>query len=178
MKLDAAHNTFTSTIENTKGTGRLWSAQPYTWQLTNKFEVPAVSFREYPGRKPKNFSDTQWHLKAVNKTKAQKIRFLSVIQVSTDGKTLPFKEAGEPTGTTRLNIAGWEIEAALSYDLPPQLLVRSTEGSAAFSAYGDAIPFRGKQYAGKQPGSSKLVELVNGQIRFTEMSDEPVSSIR
>ncbi len=178
MKLDAAHNTFTATIENAKGTGRLWSAQPFTWQLTNKFEVPAVSFREYPGRKPKNFSDTQWHLNAVNKGKAQKIRFLSVIQVSPDGKTLPFKETAEPTGTTRLNIAGWEIEAALSYDLPPQLLVRSTEDSVAFSAYGDAIQFRGKQYEGKQPGSSKLVELVNGEIRFTEMSDEPVSPIR
>src|SRR5690606_36063826 len=139
MKFDPEHNTFTSAIENAKGVGKLWSSRPFAWQLTNKFDVPAVSFRDYPGRKPKNFSDTQWHLKAINKTKAQKIRFLSVIQVFADGKTIPFKETGELTGTTKLTIAGWEIEAALSYDLPPQLMVRSTGDSVAFSAYGNAV---------------------------------------
>ena len=178
MKLDPAHNTFISAIENAKGVGKLWSSQPFAWQLTNKFDVPAVSFRDYPGRKPKNFSDTQWHLKAINKTKAQKIRFLSVIQVSANGKVLPFKETGELTGTTRLTIADWEIEAALSYDLPPQLQIRSVEKNTAFAAYGNALQFRGQQYGGKQPGSSKLAELVNGKIRFSEMSDEPVSPIR
>lgn len=178
MKLDPVQNTFTSVIENAKGVGKLWSSQPYTWQLTNKFDVPAVSFRDYPGRKPKNFADTQWHLKAINKTKARKIRFLSVIQVSADGKILPFKETGKLTGTTKLTIAGWEIEAALSYDLPPQLQVRSVEDNVAFAAYGNAIQFQGQQYNGKQPGNSKLVELVNGKIRYAEMGDEPVSPIR
>jgi hypothetical protein len=62
--------------------------------------------------------------------------------------------------------------------LPPQLQVRSVEDNVAFAAYGNAIQFQGQQYNGKQPGNSKLVELVNGKIRYAEMGDEPVSPIR
>ncbi len=53
MELDSVHNTIISSIEGAKGVGKLWSSQPFTWNITDKFEVPAVGYRNYPGMKAK-----------------------------------------------------------------------------------------------------------------------------
>ena len=178
MKLDSLHNTFTSTIEGAKGVGKLWSSQSFVWNITNKFEVPAVIFRNYKGMRTKKYEDTQWHLKATNKDKNARVRFLSVIQVGKDGTTLPFKESQMVDGITRVTIGDWQIEATLSYNQLPQLQIRSVSGNTVFAAYGNEIRFKGQSYTGKITGSSKLVELVNGKIKFSEMGDEPLSPIR
>jgi hypothetical protein len=178
MKLDSVHNSFTSTIQNAKAVGKLWSSQAFGWQLTNKFDVPAVIFRNYKGMKTKKYDDTQWHLKATNTDKTSKIRFLTVIQVSTDDQLLSFKEMPTAKGVTKISIAGWEIEAALSYKLAPQLNVRSLKGGSAFTAYDASVQMNGQRYMGKIENSSKLVEQVNGKINFLEMADEPVRPLR
>lgn len=178
MKIDLLHHTFTSTIENAKGVGRLWSSEPLAWQLTDKFDVPAVQYRNYKGMRTKNYVD-QWHLKAVNKTKSAKIRFLSVIQISEKGaNVLPFKETSTTKGATTLTLSDWEIEANLSNDLPPQLRVSSAAHQTAFAAYGDAVSFQNQVYKGTKKESSKLIELTNGKVKFSEMDDESLAPIR
>ncbi len=178
MKIDSLHHTFTSTIENAKGIGRLWSSEPLAWQLTNKFAVPAVQYRNYTGMRTKNYVD-QWHLKAVNKTKTAKIRFLSIIQISEKGaNVLPFKEISETEGITKLTFGDWEIEANLSTDLLPQLRVSSAAHKTSFAAYGDVISFQNQAYKGTKIESSKLVEWTNGKVKFSEMDDEPLAPIR
>lgn len=178
MTIDETHHTFTSTIDNAKGVGKLWSSQPLTWTLTDKFEVAAVQYRNYKGMKTKNYVD-QWHLKAINKVKTSKMRFLSVIQITEKGATaLPFKETNQTTGVTKITVGDWAIEANLSYSLPPQLSIRSAAQKTAFAAYGGDVLFQNQVYKGSIDGSSKLIEFVNGKVKFTEMGDEPLAPIR
>lgn len=178
MKLDSVHNTFTASIAHAKGIGKLWSSQPFQWQLSDKFDVPAVIFRNYKGMRTKKYDDTQWHLKAINKTKTDRLRFLSVIQVTTDGKTMSFKEMPAAKGITKINIGGWEIEAALSYDLSPQLNIRSLSGNTVFAAYGSSINIKGQSYKAGEAGNAMLAEMVNGKIRFSETGDMAVRPLR
>jgi hypothetical protein len=178
MKLDSVHNTFISSIEGVKGVGKLWSSQPFAWNISNKFEVPAVIYRNYKGMKTKKYEDTQWHLKATNKDKHNHIRFLSIIQVGKEGTALPFKESKTGTGITSITIGDWKIDATLLYDLPPQLQIQSVSGKTVFAAYGNDIRFQGQVYTGKIAGSSKLAEIVNGKIQFKEMGDELLAPIR
>ncbi len=178
MRLDSLHNTFTATIENARGVGKLWSSQPFQWQISNKFDVPAVIFRNYKGMRTKRYDDNQWHLKAINTNPADQVRFLSVIQISKDGKVLPWKETKTANGATQVIVGGWIIEATLSETLAPQLNIRSVSGNTAFSAYDPGIIFHHQLYTGKSESSSKLVEMVNGKTVFKETSDVPVAPIR
>lgn len=178
MKLDSVHNTFTASIANAKGVGKLWSSQPFQWQLRNKFDVPAVIFRNYKGMRTKKYDDTQWHLKAINTTKSNKLRFLSVIQISTDGKIQSFKEMPAEKGKLKLTLDGWEMEASLSYDLPPQLNIRSLNGNTVFAAYGSSVQLKGQIFKASEPGNAMLAEMVNGTKQFSETADIPVRPLR
>lgn len=178
MQLDTLANTFTSTIDHAKGSGKLWSSHPISWSLSNKFDVPAVIFRNYKGMLTKKYEDTQWHVKAANQPKNRGMRFLSVIQVSKDGNVLPFKEPVKNAGMAKVVIGDWVIEASMSTDLAPQLSIESTSRKTNFAAYGNDIKFQCKNYPGTKNGSSKLVEAVNGKIKFSEVGDEPVGLSR
>ena len=178
MKLDSLHNSFSSSIEGVKGVGKLWSSQPFTWNITNKFEVPAVIYRNYKGMRTKKYEDTQWHLKATNNEKQAQLRFLSVIQVGKEGTALPFKESKNPNGSTRITIGDWQIDAMLQYNQAPQLQIQSVLAKTVFAAYGDEIKFLGQTYKGTATGSSKLAELVNGRVKFSETADQPLPPIR
>ncbi len=177
MKLDTQHHSFVSSIEGAKGVGKLWSSQAFSWSITNKFDVPVVGYRNYAGMRTKKYEDTQWHLKATNKEKSTRVRFLSVIQVGKDGTILPLKES-ITNGTTKITIGDWEIQAILPYDLSPQLTIRSLSGKTAFAAYGNDISFHGQLFKGSIEESSKLVEMVNGKIQFKETGDELLAPIR
>lgn len=178
MQLDSVHNTFTASIAHVKGIGKLWSSQPFQWQLSNKFDVPAVIFRNYKGMRTKKYSDTQWHLKAINQNKTDKLRFLSVIQISTDGKMLAYQEMPAAKGITKINIGGWEIEASLSYELAPKLNIRALSGNTVFAAYGSAVSLKGQVYKASEPGNALLAEAVKGKIQFSETGDMPVRPLR
>ncbi len=81
-------------------------------------------------------------------------------------------------GTTKITIGDWQIEAALSYDLSPQLSIQSLSGKTAFAAYGNEINFHGQVFKGTIKESSKLVEIVKGKTQFKEMGDEFLAPIR
>ena len=179
MKLDSAKQLFTATIGNARGIGKLWSSEPVAMSLTDKFDVPAVRYRNYEGMRTKKYEDNQWHLKAVNRAKTSQIRFLSVFRIVKNGAVeLPLKESSDGSGTVKATIGDWEIEAVLSSGLPPQLQIRSLSGKAAFAAYGNELEWNGKQYKGTIPESSKLVEPVNGIGQLKEVGDEPVPFVR
>lgn len=178
MKLDTLHNQFTAMIDDWKGTGRLWSSQPFSWNITDTFLVPAVVYRNYSGMLTKKYENTQWHLKATNRQKNRQQRFLAIIQVDKNGTVAGFREIGKEKGITRVTLGDWEIEAALSTDLAPRLQIRSAERKTAFTAYGDAFNFLGKTYKGNIANSSKLVELLNGQMSLKEAGDQLLPPIR
>ncbi len=177
MQLDTANHRFATTVSTGHGTGRLWSSTPLKWQLTDKFEVPVKGFRNYPGMRHKKYEDNQWHLKATSRAPVKSTRFLAVMQVSKDSVPL-FTEATRLAGITELTVGDWKISAALDPAALPGLEIRSRSGKAAFTAYNPDFEFQGRHYKGVAPQSSKLAELVNGRIIFTETADEPPPAIR
>jgi len=126
----------------------------------------------------KKYEKTQWHLKATNRQRNKQLRFLAIIQVDKNGAVIGFKEATTENGITKITVGDWEIEAALSSDLAPHLQIQSMVRKVTFTAYGEELGFMGNTYKGKTANSSKLIELVNGKITFTETGDQLLPPIR
>jgi hypothetical protein len=89
-----------------------------------------------------------------------------------------FKELPAEKGITKLTIGGWEIEAALSYNLSPQLNIRSLSGSTVFAAYGSSLNIKNQSYKAGETGNAMLAEMVKGKIAFSETADVPVRPLR
>lgn len=178
MQLDSLGNQFSASIEEAVGKGRLWSSAPINWGITNKFDVPAVLFRNYQGMRTKEYKDTQWHLKATNKTAQDKMRFLVVLQIGKNGTLTNIQTLKTVDGNQKIQIGNWTIEASLSTELAPQLLIQSNKHNTAFSAYGNNLLFKSNTYSGTVEGSSKMVELLNGKMKFVEAKDVPLPVIR
>lgn len=178
MQLDSLGNQFTASIAEAIGKGRLWSSAPINWGITNKFDVPAVLFRNYQGMRTKEYKDTQWHLKATNKTAQEKMRFLVVLQIGKEGTQATIQTLQTIDGHQKIQIGNWTIEASLSTQLAPQLIIQSTKDNTAFSAYGNKLSFKSQTYTGAIEGSSKMVELINGKMKLIEATDLAMPMIR
>jgi hypothetical protein len=175
MSLDSTRHRFVSTIERASGAGSLWSSSPVRWSLSNKFDIPAVNFRALPGRKGKEYNDTQWHLRASNTKPSSRMRFFSVIRIGESGvDALPVTEVPGSPGMMRVSVGDWHIEAALSEVLAPQLNIRSVSGGSAFSAYGRDMEFQGRLYQPHAQENSRLMEFSEGKVKITESADIPI----
>lgn len=178
MQLDSVQNSFSTSVTDFSGTGRLWSSSPFRWELKDKFDVPATLFRNYEGMQHKEYPDNQWHLKAINRSKTAAVRFLSVIRVDAKGKPVEIIERRSTDGMKTITVDGWEIKASLSIAAPPALEIRLTSGTAVFSAYADGLKLGTKTYKATRPQHSLLVEVVEGKTHVTEAGDaqqEPVA---
>jgi hypothetical protein len=178
MKIDTGIQTYTSEISHVKGIGKFWSSTPVQWNLKDKFDVPAVLFRNYDNMRTKKYDDNQWHLKMINRDPSSGMRFLSVIQISKDGKMHQLKESKISNGIQRIQIGEWEIEAAVSKELQPLLNIRTVSGTTSFSAYGSDLQLKNKTYKASETGNSILVEWINEKPRFSETKEQPVNPIR
>jgi hypothetical protein len=163
MKLDAATGAFSTRVPGFSGQGRLWSEHPVNWTLTDKFDIPAVGFRDLRGKLRTEYSDDQWHAKAVSVSPARQTRFLSVIRVTQDSMMRKMPGVVDDQGILRVKSDGWEITAQLKGDRPPVLDIRSDDGSVVFSSTGAAFVHRGKPYAAGDSGLPRMLELTNGK---------------
>lgn len=178
MELDSLGNQFTASIKEAIGKGKLWSSESINWKISNKFDVPAVLFRNYQGMRTKEYKDSQWHLKATNTQPQDKMRFLVVLQIGKTGTLSKISEIKTSKGSQKLQIGDWIIEASMSTQLAPQLLIQSVKQNTAFSAYGNSLLFKSENYVGKIEGSSKIIELINGKMKMVEANDLPLPVIR
>jgi hypothetical protein len=163
MKLDAATGAFSTRVPGFSGQGRLWSEHPVNWTLTDKFDIPAVGFRDLRGKLRTEYSDDQWHAKAVSVTPARQTRFLSVIRVTQDSMMRKMPGVVDDQGILRVKSDGWEITAQLKGHRPPVLDIRSDDGSVVFSSTGAAFVHRGKPYAAGDSSLPRMLELTNGK---------------
>lgn len=132
MTVDTTTAMFISTVDTGKGAGKLWSSMPVTWTLTNKFEVPAVSYRSRNG---KVYKDDQWHLSAKTQGKDRRARFLSVIQITRTGQLAhPLEHRIEENGRIVVQVGEWEIEAVLDTNDEADLKVHSNDRNVFFSS--------------------------------------------
>lgn len=135
----------------------------------NKFSEPAVNWAKVNDGDGniKEFKE-QWHA-GITSLPLKKFRFLTLIQIK-GGKIEVIKKPSEKEGSTLLEIGRWKILAQLNPGLPATLQV-SDEFS--FFNYGNLpFSFRGKEYKPSVPGSSMLIEFVNGQLKKQEVTDK------
>jgi hypothetical protein len=163
MRLDAATGTFSTRVPGFSGQGRLWSEHPVNWTLTDKFDIPAVGFRDLRGKLRTEYSDDQWHAKAVSMTPVRQTRFLSVIRVTPDSTMRDMPGVVDDQGILHVKADGWEINAQLKSDRPASLDIRSVDGSVVFSSSGGAFVHRGKPYAAGDSGVPRMLEMSKGK---------------
>jgi hypothetical protein len=167
MRMDSITGAFTTRVPGFIGQGRLWSEHPVRWTLTDKFDVPAIGFRDLRGKLRTEYSDDQWHAKAVSTTPVQRTRFLSVIRVTSDSVIREIRGVVDDQGMLRIKADGWEINAVLSSTNPASLDIRSDDGAVVFSTTGAAFIHRGKTYAAGASGVPRLLEMLDGKPQIS-----------
>ena len=167
MQLDAAAGMFNARVPGYTGQGRLFSEHPVRWTLTDKFDVPAVGFRDLRGKLRTEYADDQWHAKAVSVSPVPKTRFLSVIRVTPDSVIREIRGEVDEKGMLRVKADGWEITASLKHDVAASLDIRSDDGAVVFSATGAAFTHRGKSYGAEGSGVPRLLEMKDGKPKIS-----------
>ncbi len=152
----------------------LFSSSEIDFRVTDQFSVPVDNWTN----KINEEGDTlvfknQWHFSGVSKVKTEKMRYLAIIQVKPDGgfEQVICKKNGIFTA------GDWEIKAELNGSLPASIRVTKNDQSASLVSNG-ALSNNGKLYKGKDSGSTKLVEMVNGKPVFQEAVDKIPSAIQ
>jgi hypothetical protein len=102
------------------------------------------------------------------------MRYLAIIQVKPDGSFKPLK-INKVNGV--FNIGHWNITAEMDAAKPALIKVWNEDQSAGLVSAG-SIVHQGKTFAGKDPGSSKLLEFINGKPMLQEAKDEIPASIK
>ncbi len=149
-----------------KAVTQLFSGEAMTFSQTDRFVVPptATPNPQYPN---------QWHLTALVEGR-DKVRFLSVIQVKSDGKQV---YTIRHDGNT-LVCGDWNITAELNASQPPTLTVAHRTDDAVFS-YGSNNPvLNGQVHMRNYAQSSLLYDEANGAYTVEEQKDRLPASTR
>jgi hypothetical protein len=152
----------------------LFSSSEIEYRVTDQFSVPVDNWTN----KINEEGDTlvfknQWHFSGVSKAKTEKMRYLAIIQVKPDGRFEQVISKKNGIFTT----GNWEIKAEMNALLPAGIHVTKNDQSASLVSIG-TLTNNGKLYKGKESGSSKLVEMVNGKPVFQEAVDKIPSAIQ
>lgn len=174
MTMDAGNQTFSVSLDEVQGAGRLWSSQPLSIALSDSFDVPAVNWRgsRTADGNLKSYDDDQWHLKASNTTKASELRYLSIIRVADDANDADLLSASMNDGQVEIQLGDWEIRAHLDENQPPGVFIQNKNTGTVFASHHTSIQLGNKSFTGEHTGSSKLGIMQQGEPVFLEAVDE------
>jgi hypothetical protein len=174
MDINEANQTFSTSLPNVTGNGKLFASRLVKWELADTADVPAQNWLDakYADGSLKTYDHPQWHLKVTSQEKCKSMRFLTIIQISPDTWQIE-KTANKPdeNGKVNISIGPWNISANLNANQPPDLFIRRTDEKAAFSLISKEIMLNGERYSGKEDTSSKLLEMIDGKMVFSESGD-------
>jgi hypothetical protein len=174
LKINELNQTFSATIPNATGLGKLFSSRPVKWELADTADIRANNWlgSKYADGSLKTYDNPQWHLKVTSQEKCNKMRFLVVLQISPDTGLIE-KIANKPgeNGKMDISIGPWNISVSLNSNQPADLSIRKTDEKAAFSLHSKEIVLNGEKYSGKTDNSSKLLEMIQGKMVFSESGD-------
>ncbi|MCX7887931.1 MAG: DUF4962 domain-containing protein, partial [Verrucomicrobiae bacterium] len=106
----------------------LVASVPLMISIDDKFDPPAVNWRDKKsGKQPARYPD-QWHATVKPARKTSRMRFLAVIQVERPDGTPLQQAASDAQG--RIRIGPWRIEAALDVEREASLAVTREDGGA------------------------------------------------
>ena len=152
----------------------LYSSSEIEFRVTDQFLVPVANWtNEINDEGDTLVFKNQWHFSGVSKMKTEKMRYLAIIQVKPDGR---FEEViSKKNGI--ITTGNWEIKAEMNASEPANIQVTKNDHSVSLVSDGTLIN-NGIIYKGKESGSSKLVELVDGKAVFQETVDKIPSAIQ
>ena len=173
IKVDELKDQFYCSSSKVTATTSLFSSQKFHWQLSDTFGVPAVNWlgREDEDGNLIEYKNDQWHLTAATVDKSNKARFLAIMRINPNGKMKTETSAEQFNDKNEVTIDGWVIHAELGPSKPALLEAFNAEKHIAFTSGSEKLEIGNKEYTGKIAGSSKLVELVNGNYIFSEAGD-------
>lgn len=173
MTVDAAQNRFYGHSGKANAQTSLLASQSLAWKVTDSFGVAAVNWL---GRRDEEgnlieYQNDQWHVTASTTEKCSAMRFLAVMQIQPNGTVEKMRIPNKLDGQNELVLGNWTIKAELDATKPPLLEVWNREKHVSFSSGAAKITIDQQQFSGKTPGSSKLVELIQGEYIFQETGD-------
>ena len=175
MNIDPLKKTILASNELVQAQVSLFSSSAIDFNLTDQFSVPVDNWTNKVNEDGDtvNFKN-QWHFKGVSTEKKEKMRYLAIIQVKPDGSF-------EPLITNKVNgdiiIGNWHISAEMNTAKPALIKAWNGNCSTMLVSSGNIVN-QGKTYAGKDAGSSKLLEIINGKAMIKEAKDEVPASIK
>ncbi len=175
MLVDQQHNTIEANNEGVKSRVSLFSSSSVEFKLSDQFSVPVDNWTNKINEDGDtvNFKN-QWHFKAVSTEKKEKMRYLAIIQVKPDGSFQPIninKVKGVYT------VGNWNISAEMDASKPASIKAWNADRTRMLVS-GGKLESKGKSYEGKEIGSAKLLEVIDGKSIFQEVSDELPGSIK
>ena len=165
--IDQKNHILTTRYEEKQFTAkaRLFSNYPCTVSQTNEFAVaPDLSLAKADQR---DKYVNQWHLTAAFEPCAAN-RILTIIRILPDGTEDTFNVRRDGN---RFIYGRWVIEAEMDASKPASLRVVNTRCNAVFDYGAGDVEIDGKKYVRKEPGSSVLYDLIDGEWIIHEMSD-------
>ena len=101
------------------------------------------------------------------------MRYLAIIQVKPDGSF----EQIIVSDDGNYAVENWKIKAEMNSSKPANIQVRNNDNSASLVSDG-MLTFKEKNYKGREIGSSKLIEIIEGKEVFQEVTDQIPAAIQ
>lgn len=167
--MDAKTQTVFAENETAKAQVSLFSSSSIDLKLTDQFSVPVDNWTN----KINEDGDTlnfvnQWHLTAVSKQKAEKMRYLAVMQIKQDGH---FEKVAMSNDNETISVGHFRIKASMNINEAAHIQINNIENTLSFVSSG-RLMFEKNKYIGTDIKSAKLIEKKDGKIIFKEVLDE------
>ena len=175
MTIDPLKKTIQAGNEFAQAQVSLFSSSAVDFKLTDQFSVPVDNWTNKVNEDGDtvNFKN-QWHFKGESTEKKQQMRYLAIVQVKPDGSFQPLN-INNTNGV--VTIGNWNISAEMDATKPALIKAWNKDQSAVMVSSGSIVS-KGKTFAGKDQGSSKLLESINGKPILQEAKDEIPASIK
>ena len=175
MTIDPVKSTIRAGNEFTQAQVSLFSSSAIDFKLTDQFSVPVDNWTNKVNEDGDtvNFKN-QWHFKGASTEKKQQMRYLAIVQVKPDGS---FQSLNINKVNGVMTIGNWYIAAEMDAEKPALIKAWNKDQSAVLVSSGSIVN-QGKTFAGKDQGSSKLLETINGKSILQEAKDEIPASIK
>ena len=167
--MDAKTQTVFAKNETAKAQVSLFSSSSIDLKLTDQFSVPVDNWTN----KINEDGDTlnfvnQWHFTAASKQKAEKMRYLAVMQIKPDGR---FEKIIKSIDNGDITVGNYRIKASMNINEAAHIQINNIENTLSFVSSG-TLMFEKNKYIGTDIKSAKLIEKKDGKIIFKEVLDE------
>jgi hypothetical protein len=178
LKVDSAKKTILAGNELANASVSLYSSSDLHFNVTDKFPIPARNWSGKTNQEGEliDFVD-QWHFKGISKIKIPQMRYLAIIQVKPKSGESVCEEVVFDEKTKTYSVGDWNIKAEMDVSKSAKIEIFNNSKTAAFTS-SEKLQFDNRAYNGKVQGSSKLIEIIDGELIFKEAVDKLPDAIK